>query len=288
MKDRALLDGWRWARAERRCRALEDALWAEHPTEAIDVDTRYGSTRAYRWPGTGAPLVLLHGGAVTSVTWQALAAALRDRDVYALDIMGDVGRSRQQAPFGDVTDLADWLDDALAALDLDRVHLVGHSLGGWVAINAAIRRPERLASLNLFDPGGVVPLQMGPFMRWGLPVMLSSFLPGTARRSIARRKRHPLGADKRHTRLMLLSVLFHRPGLPPLQPPFTDEQLGTIAVPTTLIAGECTEMFDTRAMVERIGRLVPDAETIVVPGAGHALTVSHVDHCVDALNGALA
>lgn len=289
MKDRVHLDRWRWARAERRCRALEDALWAARPPapEAIDVPTRFGPTRAYHWPGTGVPLVLLHGGAVTSVTWQHLAEALADRDVYAIDIMGDAGRSQQREPIDDATELAGWLDDALAGLGLDAVQLAGHSLGGWVAANAAIAVPRRLASVVLIDPGGIVPIQMVPFMRWGLPVMLSSFAPAPVRHWVARRKRHPLGEDKRHSRLMLLSVLYHRPGFPMLQRTFTDEELASITVPTTLVAGELTEMFDTKAMVERMRRLIPGVATTVVPGAGHALTVSHVDDCARHLHGAV-
>lgn len=243
------------------------------------MPSRFGPTRVYRWAGTGPPVVLLHGGAVTSVAWQHLAEAMPDRDVYAVDIMGDVGRSQQREPIDDVTELAGWLDDVHAALELDEVRLVGHSLGGWVAINAAINRPRRLASLVLFDPGGVVPIQMGPFLRWGMPVMLSSFAPAIVRRWVARRKRHPLGADKRHSRLMLLGVLFHRPGFPMLQPTFTDEQLTSIDVPTTLVAGEQTEMFDTQAMAARLREHVPNVTTHVVAGAGHALTVSHVASC---------
>jgi pimeloyl-ACP methyl ester carboxylesterase len=272
---------WRWARAERRCRALEDELWAELAAEAIDVTTPLGSTRAYRWPGEGAPVVLLHGGACTSVVWQPLVEALADRDVYAVDILGDVGRSEPSAPLADMADLAEWFDATLDALGLDRVQLVGHSLGGTVAIHVARRHPERLTSLVLFDPGAVVPIEMGPFMRWGLPVMLGSFLPAAARRAVARRKRHPLGADKRHGRLMLLGVLFHRPGFPIEQTTFTDEELATIAVPTTLVVGAETEMFDTHAMVDRMAALLPSVTTASVPGAGHALTVSHVDACAD-------
>ena len=118
MKQQLPLARWRSGRAERRCRALEDSLWTSAP-ESVLVPTRFGSTQAYHWPGSGVPLVLLHGGAVTSITWEPIAVAMPDRDVYALDIMGDVGRSEHTAPFSDVTELATWLDDALAVLGKD-------------------------------------------------------------------------------------------------------------------------------------------------------------------------
>ena len=127
---------------------------------------------------------------------------------------------------------------------------------------------------------------MGPFMRWGFPVMASSFMPGLVRRRVARRKHHPLAVDKRWTRLMLLGVLWHNPEFPPLQPPFADDELASIGIPTSLIAGELTEMLDTSAMADRLRSLVPTIDVTIVEGAGHAVTVSHVHECVAAIDEA--
>ena len=85
---------------------------------------------------------------------------------------------------------------------------------------------------------------------------------------------------------MLLGVVYHRPGFPPLQPPFADDELASISVPTSLVVGELTEMFDVQAMAQRMRALVPTVTTTVIAGGGHALTVSHVDECVGALNAA--
>jgi pimeloyl-ACP methyl ester carboxylesterase len=291
MNEQGHLGRWRRSSGERRCRALEDSLWSDRPEAApvaIDIDTRFGPTRAYHWVGDGLPIVLLHGGACTSIVWRPLAESLHARgaNVYAVDIMGDVGRSEHRVPFADMTDMAPWLDDALDALGLERVHLVGHSLGGMVALHVALGRPARLDALTLFDPGGVVPLHLRPFLWWGLPVMLSSFLPSTVRQRVARWKRHPLATDARQTRLMLLGLVHHHPGFPAKAPDLTDDELSSITMPTTLVVGEKTEMFDSAAMVERTRRLLPAVRAITIPGAGHALTVSHVDACVAGIEGA--
>lgn len=69
---------------------MEDALWREATGPApaeIDVQTRFGVTRAYRWAGDGTPIVFLHGGGMTSVSWAPYAKALSSREVYAVDIM---------------------------------------------------------------------------------------------------------------------------------------------------------------------------------------------------------
>src|SRR5215470_10542621 len=88
--------------------------------------------------GAGQPLVILHGASGAG-TWLPFMRSLADSyDVIVPEHPG----------FG-VSDTPDWLDtihdlayfylDFLAALDLDRVHLVGVSLGGWIAAEIAIR-----------------------------------------------------------------------------------------------------------------------------------------------------
>lgn len=280
-----LQGSWRSRRAERTARRLEDAIWARGARRpaAHDVETSFGPTRAYHWAGDGEPLVLLHGGLCTSVIWQPVVDALAGRDVWAIDVMGDVGRSRHDAPFTTEADFATWLEETLTRLELDRVHLAGHSLGGWVALHVAVHRPARLASLVLFEPGGVAPLDIRGLAVWGFPTMLGTFLPAPLRRRIAKQKRHPMAEDRLACRLMLHGTLRHRPGIP-TRLLLTDEELAAISVPIALVVSEHCEMFDVAVMRARL----PNASTTVVAGAGHALTVSHVDHCVAALAGAHA
>ena len=280
MTDKVHLARWRTAAAEQKFRAMEDALWDEVAVrpDALDVETRFGPTRVYRWAGTGVPIVFLHGVAGTSIIWHDFASALAGRDVYAIDIMGDVGRSEQRVPFDTAADFASWLDDALGAIGIDRAHVVGLSLGGYVAIDLAVHHPARVASLVLFDPGGIVKLQMLKFLLWGLPILFGSLAPAFVRRWLARRLRMPLLENKQAMRMALHGQLHHPPRFPPLVL-FTDDELRSITAPVTLIAGEKTEMFDTVAMTDRARRLLPNVTTELVAGAGHALTVSHAGLC---------
>ena len=282
MKPKVYLGRWRSRRAEQRFRAMEDELWAEQPgpaPESLDLETSFGPTRAYHWAGAGTPLVFFHGIGGTGLIWAPFARSLAGRDVYALDIMGDVGRSEQRVPFQTSADLATWVDEALAALGLDRAHLVGHSLGGFVALDSGIHRPARIASLVLFDPVGIAPLQLLKFFLWGLPILFGSLLPARIRRWIGVRLRMPLLEDKRIMRMALHGQLHHPPRFPPLLP-FTDDELRSIKVPVAIVVGEKSEMLDPRVTIERARTLIPTVETFVIPNAGHALTVSHFDECV--------
>jgi pimeloyl-ACP methyl ester carboxylesterase len=282
MKEKVHLGRWRSAKSEERFRAMESALWARsgsvRPVEAIDIPTSLGPTRAYRWAGTGVPIVFLHGVSGTSLAWGAYADALPGRDVYAVDIIGDVGRSRQDVPFASSHDLGAWLDETLAALGIERAHLSGTSLGGWISLDTAIHHPGRVASLVLLDPVGIADLSMLGFMLWGLPVLFGSMLPNPFRRWIARWKRMPLLEDKAVMRMGLYGNLHHVPGFPPLRS-FSDEELRSITVPVTILVGEKTEVMDADVVVQRARALLPHADVEVVAGAGHALTASHEELC---------
>ncbi len=105
--------------------------------------------------GEGPPVVMLHGFGGDLNNWmfnQPMLAA--DRTTYALDLPGH-GQSAKDVGGGTVDALTlsviAWLD----ALDIDRAHLVGHSMGGAVALNLALNEPHRVASLTLVAPAAL-------------------------------------------------------------------------------------------------------------------------------------
>jgi len=152
---------WRGAEGERAYRAAYDAAMATlpRPTRVHDVRTRYGTARVYEWaadPGTPddrEPVVLLPGIRSGAPMWdENLRTWLGQRTIYAMDAIGDAGLSTQSVPFGSFDEQTDWVADVLAGLELDRVHLVGHSFGGATAATHALRHPDRIASVTLLEP----------------------------------------------------------------------------------------------------------------------------------------
>src|SRR6476619_7039109 len=126
MKPRVHLSSWKSPEAEQRVRELEDALIdatvVERP-EASDVPTHLGATRAYHWPGGGTPVVFLHGATGNGMTWVPYAERRAGRAMYAIDTIGDIGRSHQEVAIEGPDDLVEWLDATLAGLGLREVHL---------------------------------------------------------------------------------------------------------------------------------------------------------------------
>jgi pimeloyl-ACP methyl ester carboxylesterase len=284
MKRQASITKWRSPGAEARFRALEDELWAqyERSPEAIDVETGHGTTRAYRWAGAGAPVVFLHGIGGTSLLWASYADALAGREVWSIDIVGDAGRSVQRVPYAEPNALGDELDDALDALHLGGAVLVGHSLGGWLTLDLLVRHPSRVASAVLLDPVGIGKLHMLGFMLWGVPVLLGAAAPERVRHWMARRYRMALLEDKRAIRMALMGQLNHPPRIPRLLP-FADDELRSITSPVTVLVGEKTEPFDADEVLTRADALIPDVTTALVPNAGHAFPLDHVDLVVSSV-----
>ena len=104
--------------------------------------------------GSGSPLLFLHGGSGAGA-WLPFLSNLATRfDVLVPEHPG-FGASDIPPWLDNIADLANFYLDLLDALDLEGVHLVGHSLGGWVAAELAVRNTSRLASLTLAAAGGI-------------------------------------------------------------------------------------------------------------------------------------
>jgi pimeloyl-ACP methyl ester carboxylesterase len=276
---------WSSARAEAAFRRIEDQVWAERFPEGVDsrdVATSFGPTRAYRWPGTGLPVVLLHGIGGTSLMWApyVVAGGFGGHPLVAIDTMGDVGRSRHDRAFTGPDDVAQWLQEALSSLGVERAHVVGGSYGGWLAVNQALRHPADVASLTLLEPAGLAPVDRKRFLRWGLSVLAAGALPRPLRTRAAERLRMPVLHDRRAMRMLRRGQVFHR--FRPQPEPFTAEELGRITVPVTLLVGEHSELHDPHEVVDRADQCLPDVRTHVVPGAGHALPLTHVEEVREA------
>jgi 3-oxoadipate enol-lactonase len=109
------------------------------------------------------PVVLLHAGIADRRMWDPLWSALAaERDVVRLDLRG-YGESTTR-PRGMLSPVDDVLD-TLVEVGIDRSHLVGASFGAAVAVEAALTRPQQVASLLLSPPGGSLIAELTPDLR---------------------------------------------------------------------------------------------------------------------------
>ncbi len=108
--------------------------------------------------GEATPVVLLHGFGADLNGWMFTQPALAEgRRAVALDLPGHGGSTKLLDKAVDGESFAADLDRALAVLGIDKVHLVGHSMGGEIALVFALWQPDRVASLTLIAPAGLGP-----------------------------------------------------------------------------------------------------------------------------------
>ena len=115
----------------------------------------HGQRVSYRTAGSGPALLLLHGIANSSDTWARVAPILsREHTVIAPDLLG---HGESATPRGDYSlgAHASGARDVVTALGHDRVTVVGHSLGGGIAMQFAYQFPERAERLVLVSSGGL-------------------------------------------------------------------------------------------------------------------------------------
>lgn len=123
-------------------------------TQWADVDglrIRY----AKRGAESGTPVLFIHGFGGDLDNWLFNIDAVGEHSpVVALDLPGH-GQSTVKLPGASITALAEFVDHFMAAIDLPRAHLVGHSMGGAVASQLALAHPDRVASLTLIASAGL-------------------------------------------------------------------------------------------------------------------------------------
>jgi pimeloyl-ACP methyl ester carboxylesterase len=132
----------------------------------------HGRRVIYRVAGSGPPIVLIHGMLNSSSHWRAVALNLAsDFTVIAPDL---IGHGDSAAPRGDYSlgAHAASIRDLLAAIGVDRATIVGHSLGGGVAMQFFYQFPQRVERLVLISSGGLGH-EVSPLLR-------SATLPGMA------------------------------------------------------------------------------------------------------------
>jgi pimeloyl-ACP methyl ester carboxylesterase len=152
------------------------------PVVRIDSRVIHGYRRVFRIAGSGPPLLLIHGIGDSSATWRTVIPELaRKHLVIAPDLLGHGSSAKPRADYS-VPAYANGMRDLLGVLGIDRVTLVGHSLGGGVAMQFAYQFPEKTERMVLVSSGGagraVSPLLRAATIPGAQGVLAALRLPG--------------------------------------------------------------------------------------------------------------
>lgn len=249
------------------------------PYETMEVPTRHGSTFVIACGAPDAPpLVLLHGAGTNSAVWAADAARYcQQHRVYAVDLLGEPGRSAPNRPAWDSPAYAEWLSDVLDALEVRQAALVGISQGGWTALKFALSYPERVTMMALLCPGGIVrdnlsfvlkTIPLSLIGQWGMK-QVNRMLFGS----------QPVPDGVEEITALMMRNFNARYGVLPI---YTDAELQRLTMPVLLLGGDEDALRDTHKIADRIRTHMPQAKITIMKGGGHAL-LDTVDHVTDFL-----
>jgi pimeloyl-ACP methyl ester carboxylesterase len=230
------------------------------------------------------PLVLVHGTPSTLFCWSELVAGGADfeglaarRDVHLIEVLGHGLAPTEPSPHS-FERCARYVGAALRALDLERVHLVGHSYGGEFCWRAALNDPDRIASLTLMSssgftrrPGDWLPEEEA--MRESALAKLGWRLNSRERIAKALRPHYrAIPPDRVEEMYLVASNAGNWKAMVDLardENGTREDELRSLGVPTLVLWGADDVAYPLDVYGRRFASTIPVAELAVVDGTGH-------------------
>ena len=217
--------------------------------------------------GGGPTLLFLHGAGGAS-NWMPFMDRMAEKFDVIVPSHPGFGRSDTPDWLDNLQDLAYFYLDFLDALDVDDIHLVGNSLGGWLASEIAVRSTARLKTLTLVSPGGihVKGVPKGDIFLWDTEERVRNTFYDQ-KLAEARLAQQPSEEDadialKNNftTAKLAWNPRFYNPDL--------YKWLHRITIPTMILWGDSDKIFPP-AYGEAFQKLIPNAELRIIPHCGH-------------------
>lgn len=254
------------------------------PYESITVPTRFGPTHLIAaGEKEAAPLVLVQGLGGNAMLWQPQLADLsRTHRVYALDVIGQMGKSAATWLSYRDDSFSEWLVDTLNALGIDQTDIVGLSFGARLVMRFSAFAPQRVRRVALLSPIGITMQRLSIIWRI-LPMAVDLRKPSDKTISdlvhtILDVPGHRL--DETCAEAMHIVFKHYRPvtglkktvdGLA-LFFPLSASELQRISALTLLLVGEHEQLCDASAVIARGRRLLSHLVAAeLVPNAGHVM-----------------
>ena len=272
---------------------LPDTVPAE---QLADPDSRFATVGAdgvklhYKIAGSGAPaMILLHGFGASTFSWREVMAPLAelgtvvayDRPAFGLTERPLPGDWAGDSPYGAEAQV-EQLIGLMDLLNIREAILIGNSAGGTVAVQTALRYPDRVAALVLVDPAiytsGGAPAWIRPLLRTpqlrrigpllvrrigsqGMQILEQAWHdPGKITAAVRAGYRLPLQAENWDRGLWELTAAGRDLAL--------DARLNAVRQPALVITGDDDRIVPTAQSI-RLADELPDAELVVIPACGH-------------------
>lgn len=187
-----------------------------------------------------------------------------------MDIVGESGRSARTRLRRDSVQESAWLAEVLDALHIERAHVAGLSLGGWMTLAFAAYHPERVMKIVAMCPAPFIRLRW-KFMLYGIRASLH---PTTrAVRAMVDYMTTSPKVDRDEMTAMMLNIMRYRRPYMSRPRVLSESQLRQIQAPTLFLVGANEDIYDAASAAAYAARILPSVRTCIIPEAGHALNI---------------
>ena len=241
----------------------------------------------YLVAGSGSPLLIIHGGGAGAESWQHNILELaKNHTVYAPHLPG-IGDTPAVSEEFDYPDFVAFVEDFVSGVNLSSFDLMGHSLGGCLALQYALKHPEKVnslvlvSSMGLGKEVGLLPAILtsraicnGVSLRlFGGAVLLRELLGSAAMNPI-----HMLRCFPRVTFSMWRRII--RAGRQTLD---LSDRLCELSMPTMIVWGSRDLTMPVQHAYKAV-RLIPDCRIHVIPGCGHSVYRQKLDEFTEVID----
>lgn len=248
--------------------------------EKFYVDTKYGKTFIIAsGEKSNPPLILLHGSGMNSVMWlRDIKEYSKTYRVYAIDMLGEPGKSDENRPSLSGSSYAEWLKEVFENLSVERANIIGISLGAWLAIKFSVSYPEMASKLVLLCPSGVGPQKKSFIFKAIAYGILGE--KGIDKLYYKVNGNQPIPEEMLKYQKRIGKSFNYRKETIPI---FSDNELKLLTMPTVLFVGAKDIMLHSDKTARRLGNLLPHAQINISPKAGHS-NVNDVNKIIEWFN----
>ncbi|WP_462410107.1 alpha/beta fold hydrolase [Neobacillus sp. Marseille-QA0830] len=248
--------------------------------DSFTVPTSYGQTHIIAAGEKHLPpLIMLHGAGMGATVWSHNIEILsKNHRVYCLDVMGDMNKSEPVKSFHKGEEIGRWVCEVLDELRIEKTDVVGHSAGGYAALNFVIYAQHRVNRAVLLAPAAsFIPFHKQFFVRLA---MINIF---RSKAFIERffcnwfvAKGHVISGYSFEQ--FIYGVFYYqfktKPVIPTVIP---KEKLTTIQVPVLMLMGEDEVIYNPKKAVASAKECIPHIDVKMITNASHCLFIEQAE-----------
>lgn len=247
------------------------------PYQELNIPTGFGETHVIAsGPENAQPVVLLHALLAAPVSWYRNVEALsRLYRVYAVDVVGEGNKSHPVKPITSLDDFLQWFTELIDGLELDSLHLVGNSYGGFTAAYYAMKLPERIRKLVLIGPAATISPMRPFYTHMFIPKAIYGFFPKVPGvKQVMRRSvdwmHKGLPYDPLWEPLFYSSMVYGGLINQVFPKVYSKDEFAQIKAKVLILFGEREGIYNNlRAAVRSARELLPGAQVEMIPDAHH-------------------